>query len=209
MTSIFISSLNCPSCGEASSFERYDRIDVSKTPQFRTSFIDWELFKYTCNHCGHQLIIDYPTLYVDEDNKAIIQYLLSNCSDLGSVTSIKELAVEFDTSKYKCRIVTNLEDFVEKVQIFSEGMDDKAIEFMKYLKCPNEDEDIMFSYEHIVFTKVGPVAYQFMFINQKEAVASLNFSSELYLDALAEVAEAGECEYYINKDWAEKFARQR
>ena len=48
-----------------------------------------------------------------------------------------------------------------------------------------------------------------MFINQKEAVASLNFSSKLYLDALAEVAEAGECEYYINKDWAEKFARQR
>lgn len=208
MTSIFISSLNCPSCGEVSSFERYDRIDVSKAPQFRTALIDWELFKFTCNHCGHQLIIDYPTLYVDEENKAIIQYLPSNSSDLGSVPSIKELAAEFDTSKYKCRVVTNLEDFVEKVQIFSEGMDDKAIEFMKYLKSPNE-EDIMFSYEHMVFTKVGPVAYQFMFINQKEAVASLNFSSELYLDALAEVAEAGKGEYVINKDWAEEFARQR
>ncbi|WP_270737808.1 CpXC domain-containing protein [Streptococcus anginosus] len=209
MTSIFISSLNCPSCGEANSFERYDRIDVSKTPQFRTALIDWELFKFTCNHCGHQLIIDYPTLYVDKENKAIIQYLPSNCSDVGSVPSIKEHAAEFDTSKYKCRVITNLEDFVEKVQIFSEGMDDKAIEFMKYLKSSNEDEDIMFSYEHMVFTKVGPVAYQFMFINQKEAVASLNFSSELYLDALAEVAEAGEGECFIDKDWAEKFARQR
>ena len=209
MTSIFISSLNCPSCGEANSFERYDRIDVSKTPQFRTALIDWELFKFTCNHCGHQVIIDYPTIYVDEENKVIIQYLPSNCSDLGSVSSIKELAAELDISKYKRRIVTNLEDFVEKVQIFSEGMDDKAIEFMKYLKSPNEDEDIMFSYEHMVFTKVGPVAYQFMFINQKEAVASLNFSSELYLDALVEVAEVGESEYVINMDWAEKFARKR
>ena len=208
MTSIFISSLNCLSCGEASSFERYDRIDVSKTPQFRTALIDWELFKFTCNHCGHQVIIDYPTIYVDEENKVIIQYLPSNCSDLGSVSSIKELAAELDISKYKRRIVTNLEDFVEKVQIFSEGMDDKAIEFMKYLKSPNEDED-MFSYEHMVFTKVGPVAYQFMFINQKEAVASLNFSSELYLDALVEVAEVGESEYVINMDWAEKFARKR
>lgn len=209
MTSIFISSLNCLSCGEASSFERYDRIDVSKTPQFRTALIDWELFKFTCNHCGHQVIIDYPTIYVDEENKVIIQYLPSNCSDLASVSSIKELAAELDISKYKRRIVTNLEDFVEKVQIFSEGMDDKAIEFMKYLKSPNEDEDIMFSYEHMVFTKVGPVAYQFMFINQKEAVASLNFSSELYLDALVEVAEVGESEYVINMDWAEKFARKR
>ena len=209
MTSIFISSLNCSSCGEANSFERYDRIDVSKTPQCRAALIDWELFKYTCNHCGHQVIIDYPTFYADEENKVIIQYLPSNCSDLASVKSIKELAATLDITKYKYRVVTNLEDFVEKVQIFSEGMDDKAIEFMKYLKSPKEEEDIMFSYEHMVFTKVGPVAYQFMFINQKEAVASLNFSSKLYLDALAEVAEAGECEYYINKDWAEKFARQR
>lgn len=209
MTSIFISSLNCPFCDVTNSFERYDRIDVSKTPQFTKSIIDWELFKFTCNHCGHQVIIDYPTIYVDEENKVIIQYLPSNCSDLGSVSSIKELAAELDISKYKRRIVTNLEDFVEKVQIFSEGMDDKAIEFMKYLKSPNEDEDIMFSYEHMVFTKVGPVAYQFMFINQKEAVASLNFSSELYLDALVEVAEVGESEYVINMDWAEKFARKR
>ena len=209
MTSIFISSLNCSSCGEANSFERYDRIDVSKTPQFRTSLIDWELFKYTCNHCGHQLIIDYPTLYVDEDNKAIIQYLPSNCSDVGSVPSIKKLAEEFDVSKYKCRVVTNLEAFVEKVQIFGEGMDDKAIEFMKYLKSPNEDGDIMFSYEHMVFAKVGPVAYQFMFIILTEFMPLFNFSSELYLESLEEVAEAGEGKCFIDKDWAEKFARQR
>lgn len=123
--------------------------------------------------------------------------------------SIKELAEEFDVSKYKCRVVTNLEDFVEKAQIFGEGMDDKAIEFMKYLKSPNEDGAIMFSYEHMVFAKVGPVAYQFMFINQKAAVASLNFSSELYLESLEEVAEAGESEYVIDKNWAKKFARQR
>ncbi|MCG7329949.1 CpXC domain-containing protein [Streptococcus cristatus] len=209
MTSIFISSLSCSACGDANSFERYDRIYVSKTPQFRKSIIDWELFKFTCNHCRHQVIIDYPTLYVDEENKAIIQYLPSNCSDLSSVPNIKELVAEFDTSKYKCRIVTDLEDFVEKVQIFSEGMDDMAIEFMKYLKSPNEEEDIMFSYDHMVFTKVGPVAYQFIFINQKEVVASLNFSSESYLDALVEVAEAGEGEYVIDKNWAEKFVRQR
>lgn len=40
MTSIFISSVNCPSCGETRSFKRYDRIDVSKTPQFRAALID-------------------------------------------------------------------------------------------------------------------------------------------------------------------------
>lgn len=203
MTSISISSFNCPACCGTNQFERYDRIDVSKTPQLRKSIIDWDLFKFTCNHCGHQVIIDYPTLYFDEENKVIIQYQPLSHSIL------KELTVELDTSKYKCRIVTHLEDFVEKVQIFNEGMDDKAIEFMKYLQSPNnEDEDIMFSYEYMVFTKVGPLVYQFMFINQNEVVASMNFSRELYLESLSEVAGAGE-EYFIDKDWAEKFARQK
>ena len=80
-------------------------------------------------------------------------------------------------------------------------MDDKAIEFMKYIKRPNEEEDIMFSYEHMVFTKVGPIAYQFMFINHKEIVASLNFSRELYLESLRKLPKREKAKYVIDKHW--------
>lgn len=207
MTSIFISFLNCSVCGEARPFERYDRIDVSKTAQFRELIIDWELFKSTCTHCGHQVIIDYPTLYVDEENKVIIRYLPSNHDESSTSPSESLLTDEIDMSKYEYRVVTNLEDFIEKVQIFSEGFDDRAIEVMKYQLSPKEEEDIQFSYEHMVFTKVGPANYQFMFMNHNEAVASLTFSEKLYSKIKLEMASLVSKDCYINDSWAERFVR--
>ncbi|WP_314073357.1 hypothetical protein [uncultured Granulicatella sp.] len=58
----------------------------------------------------------------------------------------------------------------------------------------------------MVLTKIGPTAYQFMFINKNEAVASLNFSFELYNDELVmyDVHELEENVCLINEKWAEQ-----
>lgn len=60
-----------------------------------------------------------------------------------------------DLSEYKIRVVSDVESFVEKVQIVSAGYDDRAIELMKFMNSTLEDGDIQFNYEHMVFTKVG------------------------------------------------------
>lgn len=54
-------------------------------------------------------------------------------------------------SEYKMRVVSDIESFVEKVQIVSSGYDDRAIELMKFMNSPLEDGDIQFNYEHILF----------------------------------------------------------
>ncbi|HEL2045697.1 TPA: CpXC domain-containing protein [Streptococcus suis] len=207
MTSIFISTLTCPTCGVTSPFERHDVLDVSVTPELKQSIIDWEFFKFTCNHCGYRAILDYPTLYIDPENKTAIQYLPSGIG-FGNSISMSELqSGKFDFSEFRYRVVANLEEFAEKVQIFSDGFDDRAIEVMKYIVSPKEEDDIQFSYENMVFTKIGPTAYQFMFINQNEAVASLNFSFDLYQNALDDVHELEENESIINEKWAEQQVR--
>ena len=207
MTSIFISTHICPTCGVTSPFERHDVIDVSVMPKLKQSIIDCEFFKFICNHCGCQAIVEYPTLYIDPDNKAAIQYLPSGIG-FGNSTSMSELqSRKIDFSEFRYRIVTNLEEFAEKVQIFSDGFDDRAIEVIKFIVSPKEKDDIQFSYEHMVFTKVGPSVYHFMFINQNEVVASLDFSFDLYHNALDDVYELGENESLINEKWAESFVR--
>ena len=45
-----------------------------------------------------------------------------------------------------------METFVEKAQIYAAGFDDRLIEIMKYIIAPTEDEDISFTYDHMVFT---------------------------------------------------------
>lgn len=57
---------------------------------------------------------------------------------------------------------------------------------MKFTNSPLEDGDIQFNYELMVFTKVGQESYQFMFIDNQTAVASLNFSKEQYEYYLAD-----------------------
>lgn len=56
----------------------------------------------------------------------------------------------FDT--YNFRIVSDMESFIEKVQILDAGYDDRLIELMKFILAPKEEEEIQFSYDHMVFT---------------------------------------------------------
>lgn len=41
-----------------------------------------------------------------------------------------------------------MESFVEKIQIFTDKLDDRAIELMKFTNSPKEENDIQFTYEH-------------------------------------------------------------
>lgn len=115
--------------------------------------------------------------------------------------------MSLNLSEFQCRVVHDLESFVEKIQIFTDKLDDRAIELMKFTNSPKEENDIQFTYEHQVFTKVGPLNYQFMFVNNREVVASLDFSEDQYQYFLTEVEDVETKELFINEYWAVEFAR--
>ena len=77
MTTIFLTKTNCTNCGKQSIFERFDRVYAVKTPDIISAILDWDFFKFTCHNCNHMVLIDYPTVVVDEEQKTIIQY----CAD--------------------------------------------------------------------------------------------------------------------------------
>lgn len=106
----------------------------------------------------------------------------------------------FDT--YNFRIVSDMEPFIEKVQIFDAGYDDRIVELMKFVLAPKEDEDIQFSYDHMLFTKVGDDSYQFMFIYEKRAVASLKFSEEMYEHFKSEYSGLLDDSCFVDEAWA-------
>ena len=108
------------------------------------------------------VLIDYPTVVVDEEQKTIIQYCADGNVDVLSIQICSLISEGINLSEYRIRVVSDIESFVEKVQIVSAGYDDWAIELMKYMKymnSPHEDGDIQFNYEHMVFTKVGYESY--------------------------------------------------
>ena len=210
MTTIFLTKTNCTNCGKQSTFERFDRVYAVKTPEIISAILDWDFFKFTCHNCNHMVLIDYPTVVVDEEQKTIIQYCADGNIDVLSMQICSLITEGVNLGEYKIRVVSDIESFVEKVQIVSAGYDDRAIElmkFMKFMNSPLEDGDIQFNYEYMVFTKVGQESYQFMFINNQIAVASLDFSQVQYEYYLADVEDLETNTYYIDSIWAELFSR--
>lgn len=100
------------------------------------------------------VLIDYPTVVVDEEQKTIILYCADGNVDVLSMQIYSLISEGVNINEYRIRVVSDIESFVEKVQIVSAGYDDRAIELMKYMNSPLEDGDIQFNNEHMVFTKV-------------------------------------------------------
>ena len=159
MTTIFLTKTNCTNCGKQSTFERLDRVYAVKTPEIVSAILDWDFFKFSCHNCNHMVLIDYPTVVVDEEQKTIIQYCADGNVDVLSMQICSLISEGVNLSEYRIRVVSDIESFVEKVQIVSAGYDDRAIELMKYMNSPFEDGDIQFNYEHMIFTKVGHESY--------------------------------------------------
>ncbi|SUN04482.1 Uncharacterised protein [Streptococcus agalactiae] len=159
MTTIFLTKPNCTNCGKQSTFERFDRVYAVKTPEIVTAILDWDFFKFTCHNCNHKVLIDYSTVVVDEEQKTIIQYCADGNVGVLSMQICSLISEGVNLSEYRIRVVSDIESFVEKVQIVSAGYDVRAIELMKYMNSPLEDGDILFNYEHMIFTKVGHESY--------------------------------------------------
>ncbi|MCS4487549.1 CpXC domain-containing protein [Streptococcus sciuri] len=207
MTNIYLAPIKCNCCDTMGLFERIDRVDAVYSPELISSISDWEFFKFSCSECGNQALIEYPTIFHDENNLVIVQYSPKKDSTIIKAQILSLISEGIDISKYQIRVVSDMEEFIEKVQIFSEGFDDRAIELMKYLKSPKEIDDIQFTYDYMVFTKVGDIRYQFMFVRSQDVVASLEFDRELYDECYSEIRDVDIDLCYINEVWAEEFVR--
>ncbi|RMI73759.1 CpXC domain-containing protein [Streptococcus iniae] len=207
MTDIYLSYLNCPKCGEKNPHQRHNIIDIGLEPELTKQIIDWEFFKFSCQNCTHEQFVTYPTLYLEVEKKVAIHYIPYLDEAVLTRQQSKLKIMSLNLSEFQCRVVHDLESFVEKIQIFTDKLDDRAIELMKFTNSPKEENDIQFTYEHQVFTKVGPLNYQFMFVNNREVVASLDFSEDQYQYFLTEVEDVETKELFINEYWAVEFAR--
>jgi len=125
-------TVNCPACFEDGNFRIYSSIDTSETPAIKEDIFSREIFKFTCPSCGEEILVAYDCTYTDPDNKYIIA-LVSGMEQ----ESTSALMVEGHT----LRIVTSINEFVEKIALCEDKIDDKVVELYKImLEDQFEDE---------------------------------------------------------------------
>ncbi|MCH3962379.1 MAG: CpXC domain-containing protein [Solobacterium sp.] len=117
----------CPYCGQEFTITVYDTVTASKDPDLRDRVLSGDIFQHTCDHCHKEFMIQNPLLYSDKEHKFVL-FLSQN--DVG--TSLAEFAKPLVSQGYRLRRCATIQELVEKIEIFEEGMNDIAVELAKY-----------------------------------------------------------------------------
>ncbi len=129
--------LICPECNTEHKVIRYERILGNKEPELKSRLLKNELFRFRCENCGLELPMVYPCLYQDVEKGYMVWFVpASDTEQLEKIASFNAESLLEDKYKdlgkqYKLRIALSVNGLIEKLLIFDEDLDDRAIEVQK------------------------------------------------------------------------------
>lgn len=123
---------NCPSCDALKSIAAWQVINGSMDPGYIPLIQTLETFHSKCLECQHREELNYEAVYYEFDDRQFAIALRGPDVEpeyrLGEIPNgyFEELSNDFS---YRC--VTDKLDFVEKIRIFRDGLDDVRVEHAK------------------------------------------------------------------------------
>jgi ribosomal protein S27E len=134
-----VTDYKCEKCGNTQKVNIFPCINFTQNPEYYALVKDLSIFRVKCEKCGDTKIIQFDTLLIDEQHKYFL-YLLTDRSLYNKfqyqITYFIETVLnkddKYDLTKYKTRLVFSPNDLVEKMNLFELGLDDEAIELIKY-----------------------------------------------------------------------------
>ncbi|MDO4744515.1 MAG: CpXC domain-containing protein [Clostridia bacterium] len=114
-------SVTCPACCEEGNFKIYPFVNAAEDPEVKENIFNRDIFRYICPECGEEILVSYNCTYLDEDNEFMVA-LITDDSD-----------AKIETPGYTLRIVRSINEFVEKIAIMEEALDDRIIELYKIM----------------------------------------------------------------------------
>lgn len=183
MSKIHYEKVSCPDCGYTGQYKVYDSINIddeSKTnPMFKRKIIDNSLFLYTCDRCLSKYYIEYPFLYNDVKNNFMVWCLPDNATQ-AEIDNIKK--VDMRTYKGILRIVIGKFDFIDKLNVFENKLDDIAIESIKTFVFSKVDKDERKEIKSVMFNGINfeNKTLEFVFIKDQEKTKMMSVPFEFY-----------------------------
>lgn len=124
--------VKCPKCGKKDKVVIWQSLNGDIDPKAKQKLIDGTLFRFECKKCGLKINLDYPILYHDMANRAMVYYVKEeSISKSENVFEQAENQMGNLLVGYKKRIVTSTNDLREKAIIFANGLDDRIVEIVK------------------------------------------------------------------------------
>jgi hypothetical protein len=141
MSKPYVETLRCPECDCSTEFTCYSSVNATHDPALKEALLRGELTRFTCPGCGHPTNVSFDLLYHDMRGKRFIWLKYPDEGVPPAVDPRTEPMFEL-AEGYTFRLVTSLNELLEKIRLFDDGYDDVAMEVLKLLASVSEQIDL-------------------------------------------------------------------
>lgn len=134
-------TITCPQCHKVGEFEYWPSINVDIDPKLKEKIFNEEIFVWTCPECGAKVFIPFGTLYHDMKNKFML-FFSHDDPEEGKYEPFEVPSAFGLEDEYTFRTVYGLINFKEKILIMESGLNDIAVEKLKYIITHHMDKEM-------------------------------------------------------------------
>lgn len=195
-------SVCCPVCCEESAFRICTTAELCENPELKERIFSRDLFRFVCPECGEEILVSYSCTAIHRDKK-LITALISDGEE-----SSAETAARLSVSGYTLRIVRTINEFVEKLALSEDGIDDRIVEMYKIMLEDQFEEERPNANALGIFyggfdSENNALTFFIITSNAENTRASLSMDAYTAIEnqLSQSAADFGEvCE--VNRDWA-------
>ncbi|KNZ40252.1 CpXC domain-containing protein [Acetobacterium bakii] len=129
----------CPECGAFFDTEAYEVINATLDLALRDEVIWGRIFDFTCPVCSHRFRSPYSMSYKEMEQEYIIFLDLGEAAEHSDEPTDENRLIENQIAEareffptYRIRVVHDMMDLIEKIHIFSAGLNDKIVTYLGY-----------------------------------------------------------------------------
>lgn len=165
-------NVKCPKCGQMSEITVWNSITVADSADLKADLLSGKVNMFHCPSCSHTALMPTPVLYHDEEKRLMISFTPCNDAVLAEqlyenvCRTSKESGELEKLNGYNLRFITDYNELLEKILIFDNGLNDKAVEVIKLMILMQEPEKA--ERRMCRFGKVENENIEFMVHDQKE-----------------------------------------
>ena len=132
--------IRCPKCQHEQTVELYESINVKQSPELKTLLLANQLNAVVCEQCKASFRVDKPLLYPDPARRQLIYLVPMNeeASEDGerqftdSIRRLNGILPKGVDAPEVCLVLSRTE-LVERIFLFDAGLNERVIEYMKYM----------------------------------------------------------------------------
>ncbi len=146
-------TVECPKCTSEQSITHWQSVNVTLDPDLKQKILDRTLVTFTCENCGYVAEVYHPLLYHDMEQRLMV-FLGEEAPDAPTSEGVFGSLVSDIEAGHTFRLVSSINELIEKILIWDAGLDDRVVEIFKLLLLEQLDESSMEDDAELFFSGV-------------------------------------------------------